>query len=446
MAAAVSLSSAHYGRRLLGAAVPPPHSVKFYEQPPLLAAAIADYFEAGLRRGEACLAVIRPNHWDDVRRLLAERGCDPSRVHVVDAAETLARFMVFETPDRALFRATIEPVLDSLGGHGIRAFGEMVDLLCRAGNAPGAIALEGLWNALRAERPFSLLCGYCLSSFANDGERESFERICDDHSHVIPVDDLFAEDDDARMREITVLQQRARALEAEVRERQRVEAELRAALRLRDEFLSLASHELRTPLAAVQLQAQMISAATPDDRRAARMVRSVGRLTTLVDQLFDVTRITNEQLKLERGEAELGSIVRDVVGHLEEEIERSGCTVSVVADPVTGVWDRVRIGQVVFNLLGNALKYGARSAVDISVCARADKAVLSIRDHGMGIARADQARIFERFERAASVEHYAGLGLGLWITRKLVIAHGGTIAVDSEPNRGATFTVELPTQ
>src|SRR5688572_9864930 len=109
--AAVALSPQHYGRRLLGAAVAPPHSVKFYDSATFLAEAVADYFEAGLRCDEACIAVVRPTHWAHIERQLIARGCDPSQVVVLDAEDTLAKFLVGATPDRARFRATIEPVL-----------------------------------------------------------------------------------------------------------------------------------------------------------------------------------------------------------------------------------------------------------------------------------------------------------------------------------------------
>ncbi|WP_234023397.1 sensor histidine kinase [Sorangium cellulosum] len=115
-------------------------------------------------------------------------------------------------------------------------------------------------------------------------------------------------------------------------------------------------------------------------------------------------------------------------------------------EAVIGRWDPSRMEQVLLNLLSNAMKYGAGGPVHVVVRRQAERALLVVRDHGMGIAEADQARIFERFERAVSVRNFGGLGLGLYIVRWIVAAHGGTIRVESKPGAGATFIVELPLQ
>ena len=111
---------------------------------------------------------------------------------------------------------------------------------------------------------------------------------------------------------------------------------------------------------------------------------------------------------------------------------------------VRGYWDRLRVSQVVTNLLSNAVKYGRERPVDVRVRRGEGRAVLEVEDRGIGVAAEDQERIFGRFERAVSARHFAGLGLGLWIVRQLVEAHGGTIRVKSVPGEGATFTVALP--
>jgi signal transduction histidine kinase len=114
---------------------------------------------------------------------------------------------------------------------------------------------------------------------------------------------------------------------------------------------------------------------------------------------------------------------------------------------VVGSWDRGRLEQVVTNLLSNAVKYGDCKPIDLAVEAADDgQARLVVRDHGLGIAAHDQARIFERFERAASSRHFGGIGLGLWIVRQIVIALGGSVSVESELGSGSTFTVTLPRQ
>src|SRR5262249_54922925 len=130
---------------------------------------------------------------------------------------------------------------------------------------------------------------------------------------------------------------------------------------------------------------------------------------------------------------------------LKEPAERAGCPVKLQgAQTVPGRWDRLRVGQVVTNLLSNAIKFGGGRPVEIEVALAGDLARLRVRDHGVGVAPEARGRIFGRFERASSDQHYPGLGLGLWITKQIVDACGGTIAVESQPGKGSTFIVELP--
>jgi signal transduction histidine kinase len=223
------------------------------------------------------------------------------------------------------------------------------------------------------------------------------------------------------------------------------------AVRVRDEFLSIAGHELRTPLTALLLQAQAIvngaQAADPARvrQRGERILRSSLRLTKLVDELLDVTRITSGRLELSREPIDLASLLDDVLHGASEQIERSGARVRFVErEPAIGSWDRHRLEQVVMNLLSNALKYGANEPIEVAIARCGAFARLCVRDRGIGISAEHQARIFGRFERAVSSRNFGGLGLGLWISREIVEAHGGSITVTSEPGQGAEFVVLLP--
>lgn len=227
------------------------------------------------------------------------------------------------------------------------------------------------------------------------------------------------------------------------------EATLAAAAR--EEFLHVASHELRGPLGTLRLTVQLLRRDVARGERQcveARLRvldRQAHRLVRLSDALLDVSRITAGRIDLSREEGDLAALVRDVAGALREEASEAG--VSVVfeaAEPVRCVFDGARMEQVVTNLLSNALKYGDGRPVRIAVVAAGDRARIEVEDHGIGIAPEDQERIFGRFERAVSGRHHAGLGLGLWIARCLVEAHGGTIRVRSAPGQGSTFTVDLP--
>jgi len=227
--------------------------------------------------------------------------------------------------------------------------------------------------------------------------------------------------------------------------------ELTAAVRARDTFLAVASHELRTPLTTLQLQSDglMRSLDRPLDLerlryRVGKIQQQAMRLNRLINDLLDVSRITAGRLMLQREPVDLKPLVEEALARAEEALTRAGSTVELHADPVVGDWDRPRLEQVITNLIMNAAKYGGGKPVIVHVGARDQTACVEVRDHGIGIAPADQARIFERFERAVSERNFGGLGLGLWISKQIVAAHGGLIRVESRPGEGSTFTVELP--
>jgi signal transduction histidine kinase len=174
--------------------------------------------------------------------------------------------------------------------------------------------------------------------------------------------------------------------------------------------------------------------------------RQVKRLAELVERLLDVSRIAGGRLNLNKAPMDLARTVREVADDFREPAHQAGIALTVNAsDEVQGVWDRARIEQVIVNLLANALKYGNGRPVEVCVDRRDGLARVLVKDHGIGVSREDAERIFGRFERAVPISNYGGLGLGLYITRHIVDAHGGIIRVESEPGAGATFIVELPT-
>jgi len=152
------------------------------------------------------------------------------------------------------------------------------------------------------------------------------------------------------------------------------------------------------------------------------------------------------RLDLDLEEIELGAVVADAVAQLEDEATQTGSSLTARGTPVRGFWDRLRVSQVVTNLLSNAVKYGAGKPVEVTFGPSATGARLVVRDEGIGIDPAAQRQIFERFERAVSSRNYGGLGLGLYIVKRIVEAHGGTIRVESAPGAGAAFVVELPSR
>lgn len=257
---------------------------------------------------------------------------------------------------------------------------------------------------------------------------------------------------------------------AQALERSRLYEELSQAVRIRDDFISIASHELRTPLAALELQLEGIDRnmhRVPSfegrermQNRASAMIRQVDRLKRLVEELLDVSRIESGRFDLRLESVDLVTLIRDVLAHHELELERARCQVNLqVPMSAPGKWDRTRVEELLSLLLSNAIKYGTGRPIDIHLSLLPQSApetlnmptpptgttvMFTVRDHGIGIAPEDQLRIFERFERAVSNEHYGGLGLGLWIARRIAQAHGGSIDVASNLGSGATFRVLLP--
>lgn len=234
-------------------------------------------------------------------------------------------------------------------------------------------------------------------------------------------------------------------------------AMLKEALRIRDEFLSLASHELKTPLTPLLSHLQVLLRAIRDGQltpeRAKRSldvaVHQAHKLSRLIDQLLDVAQIEGGRFSLSPEDVDLSDLVGKVVEHYNDEAAKAGSELRFsTSGPARGFWDRLRIEQVVTNLVTNALKFGQGKPIEVEVISTHHDggrwARLLVRDHGVGIANGDADRIFGRFERAVNVSHYGGLGLGLYIVRQIVDAHGGSIRVTSRPGSGATFIVELP--
>jgi PAS domain S-box-containing protein len=237
-------------------------------------------------------------------------------------------------------------------------------------------------------------------------------------------------------------------------ENARLYAAQRQAVRLRDDFISVASHELKTPLTALRLQVdgylRLLGrgvAVQPAQlgKLASDLDYSVGRLDRLVEDLLDFSRISSGRLDLRIELVDLAEVVREIAERFAPQLAEARCFLGLQpGGPLVGDWDRLRLEQITANLLSNAVKYGAGAPIEVEVAGDDERATLRVRDHGIGIAAEDQGRIFERFERAVSRRSHGGFGLGLWIARRVAHAMGGTIEVQSQAGAGATFTVTLP--
>ncbi len=413
------------------------HAVQFFHRDEVLFDAVADFLATGLERGAPAVVIATQSHRHGFLERLKDRGVPGmANIAMLDARQTLEQFMVAGAPDWGRFKNTVGRVLEESHRKGdgaqIRAYGEMVDVLWRDGNHDAALRLEEMWNDLAKVHSFSLLCAYSMGSFSRSSDRTAFDEVCAVHSHVHRSEEV-------------------EALHDEIAHRRSVEDALKAAIRLRDDFLAVAGHELRSPLTALQLQITSLKALIDKgetERARARLERAavqVTRMANLIDEMLDVSRLSAGRFTLNKEECDLAVVVRDVVERASDTIARNETQVRIIADaPVPGTWDRMRIDQVAGNLLSNALKYGRRRPVEIVAGQIGDRARLVVRDQGIGISPEDQQRIFERFERAEPARNLGGLGLGLWIVRQVVEAHGGAIRVESEPDRGSTFTVDLP--
>jgi signal transduction histidine kinase len=222
--------------------------------------------------------------------------------------------------------------------------------------------------------------------------------------------------------------------------------------RLKDEFVGMVSHELRTPLASILGYVEILreeGVNGPDAERCAEVIeRNAQRLLHLVGDLQLLSQIQSGKMAMEFRRADLADIAAHAVEELRPEAKRKhiDLALSVTAIPVLSV-DLTRIAQLLANLLSNAVKFtpdGGR--VEVRLGSEGGQVVLAVSDTGVGIPAADQERIFERFYRTAIVrrQEIPGSGLGLTITKAIVAAHNGTIAVESADGRGSTFTIRLP--
>jgi signal transduction histidine kinase len=239
---------------------------------------------------------------------------------------------------------------------------------------------------------------------------------------------------------------------------ERAVAEARRAVEARDDFLSVASHELKTPVTALRLQVQSLrrtinragEGQQPSreqlDGKLGAIDRQVDRLVELIDTLLDVSRLGHSHFESSIAELDLAALAHDIVERQRAPAAAAGSAIVLDApQPVLGRWDRSRVDQVITNLLSNAIKYGGGKPIAIAVSGGGDGgAQVVVADQGIGIAAEDHLRIFERFERAVTRTHYSGLGLGLWISRRIAEAMGGRITLESELGKGSCFTLWLP--
>lgn len=238
----------------------------------------------------------------------------------------------------------------------------------------------------------------------------------------------------------------ARAVRLDVARRDRGEAEHERILELQQRLMAIVGHDLRTPLSAISWTAALLGRSAlgdADARLVRRIAASARRMERLIRDVLDYSRVhVGAGIPIEPHPADLRVICREVV----DEIHDPAHPVAFAAEGDTaGVWDADRLEQIVANLVSNAVKYGpVGQPVRVRAFGEGDAVRIEVHDDGGTIPADVRARLFEPFGRGEGVSGKGSVGLGLFIVRTLTEAHGGTVAVDSTPYRGTTFTVRLP--
>jgi signal transduction histidine kinase/ActR/RegA family two-component response regulator len=452
------------------------HFVQFYETDEFLVESVSGYVGAALAAEDAAIIIATPDHRAAIQRELLSRGLDVSsaiergQFLLLDAQETLAKIVVDDAIDPARFADVVGAAIVSVkqDRRRVRAFGEMVAVLWAEGNPDAAVQLEEQWNELTKLYTFSLFCAYPMSGFGGKAGA-GFDAVCKCHTRVLPAESfasLLSADD--RARAISRLQQQAAALEAEIEHREHVEAVLREreeqyrklmeqaehASNVKDQFLAVLSHELRTPLSPVtmMLDAMHADPSLPENLRGdiAMIRRNIALETRLIDDLLDLTRVTNGKLSLRKENIRLHPLIQEIAKMIAGEAAEKNLSIdrdlNAGCDGVYG--DPARLQQIIWNLLRNAVKFTPENG-RISVTTRSEGTLLiiTVADTGIGIDPAVLPTIFNAFDQGQRGTNriFGGLGLGLAISRALVNLHGGKISAQSDgAGQGARFTVELP--
>jgi PAS domain S-box-containing protein len=552
------------------------HFVQFYQADPFLINSLSEFIGAGLRAGEVCIVLATKPHRESLEVRLKQEGLQVAAVLEqgqyipVDAAATLAEFMVDGWPDEVRFADVIGTIISraAQGRRRVRVFGELVSLLWADGNRAAAIRLEELWNDLFRTQSFWLFCAYPMYGFGGEEYEQEFIDICRLHSRVVPAESYTAlTSQDERLRAISLWQQKANSLEVEIAGHQEAEeVRLRLAAivefsndgiigknlegmitdwnkaaeclfgytaqeavgkhitliippelhqeeveiirklrqgmpiqhyetvrirkdgkhidvslsispiqdskgkvigaakiarditerkdleRRKDEFISMASHELKTPVTSIKGFTQLLFRRFQqrDDKESLRFLTRMDvqltKLTKLISELLDISKMQAGHLEYRKEPFELDLLVQEMI----ENVQGTTQTHRLILDTPARVRvyaDRDRIGQVLMNLLTNAIKFSARAdKVQVQVLSEGSDAVVRVQDFGLGIDEAHQEKIFERFYQVNEPEtkHYAGLGIGLYISSEIIKRHQGRIWVESRKGEGSTFSFSLP--
>lgn len=432
------------------------HAVQLYEDDALLCDRIASYLAPGLRTGEPAIVIAEDSRRAAIRARLEVQGVDVSAalesgdLVALDAHATLALFLAGDELSWERFERVIGRVIDELQarrpGKRLRAYGEMVDVLWRAGKRTTALELEEMWNRLAQTRAFALLCAYrtgpALGTAERDG-RDGLDAACAAHSHVLPTErELELEGELARQRELE------RALRDALDGERAAREAAQHNLRFNDLFAGMLAHDLRNPLGTITMGASQLARTSRDDRttRAAeRILTSAERMALMIDQLLDFMRIrAGNGLPLRPAATELAGLCARIKSEAERADPAARITLNVQAD-TSGCWDAERLRHAIATLIDNALVHGAPGReVEIELDGAAPEAVTIAVRNGGPIAPEIEPVIFEPLRGEQKRRNSQGLGLGLFLAKQAVEAHGGSIEARSTQQHGTTFRIVLP--
>ncbi|MBX3200732.1 MAG: MEDS domain-containing protein [Labilithrix sp.] len=497
---------------LLAAAERPTHAVQFYDEAAALFESVGKFLGEGLETGEHVVVIATPAHRDGIARCIDadtfDRAVARRQLTMLDAHETLSTFMTGGSVDASRFRATLARIIDAARattpGARIRAFGEMVDVLWRAGRSSEALRLEELWGEASARDAFTLLCAYATGSLSDGHAPHGLDAVCARHTHVLADDasalrpiaarddasalrPIAARDDASALRPIAArddatmssLEEHVRALENELRHRRGLEVALREALRERtrveaellesvsrertarataeendrfkEQFLAILGHDLRNPLNTILTTARLMimrgELTQESGRRLERLITSGVRMQRMIEQILDVTcdRLSGGVPITREPEQDVAGVAATVVE--EARLTHPTARIELQIDGACAApVDAERLTQVVRTLVGNAIVHGSPdSPVRVRIGAHADAVRVEVHNGGPPIAAADRALLFEPFKRnRKSNGPSEGLGLGLYIAERIVRAHDGALELDSTAEGGTLFRVTLP--
>jgi signal transduction histidine kinase len=468
------------------APAPRTHAVQFYDEEKFLFDTVGKFLSAGLSAQDRLIVIATEAHVDgflqhvDPRDL--ERARDEQRITVLDARAVLSQLMVGDMPDPRRFQELVGDLTGSpsrnLPPARVRAYGEMVDLLARGGNIDAAVRLEEMWHAVLEENPFSLLCAYLMGTFVRQSDRDRLPQVFASHSHVIPTEGFVGlSNPEQRLREIARLQQRERLLESEVERRQKLQHALDDALSdlgllekqllialekehilrrraessdaFKERFLGILGHDLRNPLntilTTVRMMARRKDLAPENGARLERVAASSVRMQRMIEQLLDVAQARlPDGIQVRPDEArDLAQLVTNLIAEIGASSPSR--TIELVASPCLVRVDVERFEQALWSLLSYTVAHSdAARPIRVELAPRDAMAVLTVCTSDQTIDPALLPALLDSFHLEMQPEvGIDGLALGLYLAKRIVVAHGGSLEAYSSEETGTTLEAIL---